>query len=106
MMVKFNCPGCVNGGVLVALKASAPNRFCDGKVLEHRQIQVNPALSILISDEQLYRFFTELAEPLSSGDTPPVPAPEVMRKLFAVAARYQYWIGSPEENASIGILVG
>jgi hypothetical protein len=29
-----------------------------------------------------------------------------MQKLFEVAARYNYWIGSPAENASIGIQVG
>jgi len=63
-------------------------------------------MTVLVSDDQLYRFFRELGEPLAPGDAAPVPTPEVMRKLFEVAARYGYWIGSPEENASIGILLG
>ncbi len=61
------------------------------------------ALTVLISDEQLYRFFKELAEPLASGSGPPPPTPAVMQKLFEVAARYNYWIGTPPENAAIGI---
>jgi quercetin dioxygenase-like cupin family protein len=60
-------------------------------------------MSVLISDEQLYRFFRELAEPLDSTSGPPPPTPEVMQKLFEVAARHDFWIGSPAENAAIGI---
>ena len=63
-------------------------------------------MTVLVSEGQLYRFFRELAEPLDPGTAPPVPKPEIMRKLFEVAARYQYWIGSPSENAAIGINLG
>jgi quercetin dioxygenase-like cupin family protein len=63
-------------------------------------------MTVLVSQGQLYRFFRELAEPLDAGAAPPVPSPEVMQKLFEVAARYHYWIGSPEENAAIGIRLG
>jgi quercetin dioxygenase-like cupin family protein len=63
-------------------------------------------VTVLVSDEQLYRFFGELADPLGPGEAPPVPTPDVMQRLFEVAARYGYWIGSPQDNASIGILVG
>lgn len=63
-------------------------------------------MTILISDEQLYRFFQELADPLDPASGPPPPTPAVMEKLFEVAARYKYWIGSPAENASIGIDLG
>ena len=66
----------------------------------------NPVMTVLVSDGQLYRFFRELAEPLKSGALPPVPTPEVMQRLFKVAARYQYWIGSPSDNAGIGISLG
>jgi hypothetical protein len=63
-------------------------------------------MTVLVSEGQLYRFFRELAELLDPGTAPPVPKPEVMRKLFKVAARYQHWIGSPSENAAIGINLG
>lgn len=43
-------------------------------------------MTVLVSEGQLYRFFRELAEPLDPGTAPPVPKPEVMRKLFEVAS--------------------
>jgi hypothetical protein len=61
------------------------------------------AITVLVSEGQLYRFFRELAQPLDPNAPPPVTNPEVMQKLFEVAARYHYWIGSPSENAAIGI---
>jgi quercetin dioxygenase-like cupin family protein len=62
--------------------------------------------TILVTQEQVYRFFLELGEPLNPGASPAVPTPEVMQHLFEVAARYGYWIGSPSENAAIGISLG
>jgi hypothetical protein len=29
-----------------------------------------------------------------------------MQRLFAVAAKYSYWMGSPEENVAVGIKLG
>jgi hypothetical protein len=62
--------------------------------------------TVLMSEGQLYNFFLELAEPLDPDAPPPVPKPEVIQRLFEVAARYQYWIGSPADNAAIGINLG
>jgi len=63
-------------------------------------------MTVLVSQGQLYRFFRELALPLSPGGTPPAPTPEVMQQLAELAERYCYWIGTPSENAAIGILLG
>lgn len=71
-----------------------------------RNPAANPVMTVLVSEGQLYRFFQELAEPLDPGAQPPVPTPGVMQRLFEVAARYRYWIGSPAENAAIGINLG
>ena len=71
-----------------------------------RNPEATAVSSVLVSGEQLYRFLLELAEPLEAGGSPPVPTPEVMQRLFEVAERYQYWIGSPSENAAIGLTVG
>jgi len=62
--------------------------------------------AILVGDGQLERFFRELAVPLGLGEAPPVPTPEVMQRLFEVASRYEYWIGSLQDNALIGIVLG
>jgi hypothetical protein len=61
---------------------------------------------VSVGERQLYRFFRELAEPLDPNAVPAAPKPEAMQKLFEVAARYEYWIGSPSENAAIGINLG
>jgi quercetin dioxygenase-like cupin family protein len=63
-------------------------------------------MTILISDEQLYRFFSELAEPFDPANGAPPPSPAVMQRLFEVAARYNYWIGTPADNAAIGMHIG
>ena len=59
--------------------------------------------AILVTQEPLYRFFLELREPLQQGASPNVPTPEGMQRLFEVAARHGYWIGSPADNAAAGI---
>jgi quercetin dioxygenase-like cupin family protein len=41
----------------------------------------NPVMTVLVSEDQLYRFFRELAEPLEPGAPSPVPTPEVMQRL-------------------------
>jgi quercetin dioxygenase-like cupin family protein len=64
-----------------------------------------PVITVLISQSKLYRFFRELAQPINPGDQPPRPSPAVMESLFALAARYSFWIGSPSENAAIGLSV-
>jgi quercetin dioxygenase-like cupin family protein len=63
-------------------------------------------MTVLVSEGQIYRFFRELAEPLDPGVLPPIPKPETLQRLFEVAARYRYWIGSASENAAIGINLG
>ena len=65
-----------------------------------------PVTTVLVSERQLYGFFRELAEPLDLNSAPSAPTSEEMQKLFEVAARYEYWIGPPSENAAIGINLG
>jgi hypothetical protein len=64
------------------------------------------AMAVLVTGRELYRFFRELAEPLDPVVTPQAPKPEALQRLFELAARYQYWMGSPSENAAIGIQLG
>ncbi len=64
-----------------------------------------PASTVLVTQDQLYRFFREIGRP-SDGQPGEPPSPEEMQNLFLAAARYSYWMGSPEENAAIGIFLG
>jgi quercetin dioxygenase-like cupin family protein len=61
-----------------------------------------PSTAIAATEHSLYEFFRAIAKPAQQGSTTP-PSPEDMQRLFAVAAKYSYWMGSSEENAAIGI---
>ena len=67
-----------------------------------RNTSSSPATTVLVTQDQLYGFFREVSKPLDDQPSAP-PSPEEMQRLFVAAARYAYWMGSPEENAAIGI---
>jgi quercetin dioxygenase-like cupin family protein len=71
-----------------------------------RNTSSTPTTVILVTQDELYNFFRLLAKPFEAGQMPAPPSPEDMLQLFAAAAKYRYWTGSPEENATIGIFLG
>ena len=71
-----------------------------------RNISSMPTTVILVAPEELYNFFRSIAQPFEAGRMPAPPSPEDLQQLFAAAAKYHYWMGSPEENAAIGISLG
>lgn len=68
-----------------------------------RNTCASPTTSIIVSKQELYSFFRELAQPFDPTSPPEPPSPEAMQQLFQVAEKYKYWLGSPDENAAIGI---
>ncbi len=64
-----------------------------------------PATTVLVTQDELYGFFREIAKP-SYGQPPQPPSPEEVQKLFTAAGKYHYWMGSQADNAAIGILLG
>ena len=66
-----------------------------------------PVTLAVVTKSKLYAFFRELAKPfdpnLHPGLHPAPPTAEEIQALFAVAAKYGYWLASPEENAAIGL---
>jgi quercetin dioxygenase-like cupin family protein len=60
-----------------------------------------PVIDLIIATRRLGRFFEEIGRPIEGTAT--APAPEDFARLVAVAGRYGYWLGSPEENAAVGI---
>jgi quercetin dioxygenase-like cupin family protein len=71
-----------------------------------RNTSSTPTSVILVTQDELYNFFRSLAKPFEAGQMPAPPSPEDMLQLFAAAAKYRYWMGSPGENATIGIVLG
>ena len=68
-----------------------------------RNTSSRPAITVLVTKSDLYKFFREVAKPVDPNRRPAPPTPDVVRELFAVSARYGFWMGSPEENAAIGL---
>ena len=68
-----------------------------------RNTSPSPITSIIVSKQELYSFFRELARPFDPNRLPVPPTPEEMQQLFSVAEKYEYWLASPDENAAIGI---
>jgi quercetin dioxygenase-like cupin family protein len=62
-----------------------------------------PATLALVTTSRMYEFFGEVSKPFDPNRRPAPPTPEEMKKFFATVVRYGYWMGSPEENAAIGI---
>jgi quercetin dioxygenase-like cupin family protein len=62
-----------------------------------------PATAIVVTTSKLYSFFQEVSKPVDRDLVATPPTREEIQKLIATAARYGYWMGSPEENAAIGL---
>lgn len=65
----------------------------------HRNVSDEPAVELVITTARLGRFFQEVAR---IGVTHP-PTPIELAEFVAVATRYGYDLGTPEQNAAIGI---
>jgi hypothetical protein len=53
-----------------------------------------PVTLALVTKSELYSFFRELARPFSPNQPAAARTPETMQQLFAVAAKYGYWLAS------------
>jgi quercetin dioxygenase-like cupin family protein len=68
-----------------------------------RNVAAEPAVQLLTVTARLGRFFHEIGRPIRPGTAPSAPTPEELQHFAAVAGRYSYWLGSPEENAAVGL---
>jgi quercetin dioxygenase-like cupin family protein len=57
---------------------------------------------LIVTTPRLGKFFQEIARPVAPGDHVS-PSPGQLQHFMKVAARYNHWLASPDENASIGI---
>jgi quercetin dioxygenase-like cupin family protein len=67
----------------------------------HRNTSADPAVDLMITTARLGRFFAEAGRPVTGPPSP--PAPGDVARFTAVAARYGHTLGTPEENAAVGI---
>ncbi|MGO4270996.1 hypothetical protein AB4Z22_14300 [Paenibacillus sp. TAF58] len=60
---------------------------------------------LVASTAKMGEFFNEISRPADTIPPGP-PSPEVLHHFVEVAIAYGYWLGTPDDNASIGILLG
>jgi quercetin dioxygenase-like cupin family protein len=64
-----------------------------------------PVVQLITTTPKLGRFFQETGKPANPGAPPQPPTPDEIQRFIRVSADYGYWLGSPAENAEIGIAV-
>jgi quercetin dioxygenase-like cupin family protein len=62
-----------------------------------------PAVSLVTTTANLGHFFEEIGRPVTAGGQVAPPTPEELQRFVGIAIQHHYWMGSPEENAAIGI---
>jgi quercetin dioxygenase-like cupin family protein len=65
----------------------------------HRNVSDEPAVELVVTTARLGRFFQEVAR----SDTGQPPTPAELAEFVAVATRYGYNLGTPEQNAAVGL---
>jgi quercetin dioxygenase-like cupin family protein len=72
-----------------------------GNLHAHRNVSDQPAVDLVITSTRLGQFFHELARP-DVGLREPL-SPEDLGQLLTLSAKYGYLLGTPEQNAAVGI---
>jgi quercetin dioxygenase-like cupin family protein len=67
----------------------------------HRNVLGEPAVDLITTTARLGKFFQEAGRPVTGSPQPPTP--DEIGRFIAVAGKYGYWLGSPEDNAAVGI---
>jgi quercetin dioxygenase-like cupin family protein len=104
----------VSGGVQVASQREGKFEWLDVRPGEFVHVPSNarhawrntssePAVQLITTTPKLGRFFQEVGRPVTPGTPLLPPTPDDLQHFMRIAAKYNYWLGSPAENASIGI---
>lgn len=64
-----------------------------------------PVLALITCTAKLGRALREMAKITSQNETQ-FPSPAAIQRIVEISERYGYWLGSPEENAAVGIALG
>jgi quercetin dioxygenase-like cupin family protein len=67
----------------------------------HRNVTSLPAVDLIITTTRMGNFFKEIGRPVTGSPQPPTP--EALAHFIATAEKYGYKLGTPEENAAVGI---
>jgi quercetin dioxygenase-like cupin family protein len=70
-----------------------------------RNVSSAPVYVLFVTTMRLGRFFCEVGRPVATVPLGP-PTPADLRRFFEISHAYGHWLGSPEDNAAIGISLG
>jgi quercetin dioxygenase-like cupin family protein len=85
----------VKSGDFVQIPGGAKHAF--------RNTSNEPVMQLITTTPKLGRFFREIGRPVTPGEPERPPTPDELQHFARVADAYQHWLGSPAENAAIGI---
>jgi uncharacterized RmlC-like cupin family protein len=68
-----------------------------------RNITDEPAVALIITSARMGRFLQAIGRPVADAAVPPTPAE--LAHFADVAVAYGYILGTPEENATVGITI-
>jgi quercetin dioxygenase-like cupin family protein len=64
-----------------------------------------PVNCLITTTPEIGRFFLDVGQPVVAGAQPRQPTPEELDRFAQVAVQYEHWLGSPAENAAVGIFI-
>src|ERR1700754_4077074 len=67
----------------------------------HRNVTDEPAVDLIVTTARLGQFFVEVGRPVTDALAPPTA--EEVANFVAVSEKYGYVLGTPDENAAVGI---
>ena len=67
----------------------------------HRNVSDEPLVELVITTARLGNWFEEVGTPATGAPRP--PAAGDLERFLAASGRYGYWLGSPEDNAAVGL---
>jgi quercetin dioxygenase-like cupin family protein len=70
-----------------------------------RNTSSEPAVQLITTTPKLGRFFQQIGRPVRAGAPLAPPTFDDLQHFMRVAAKYNYWLGSPAENAAIGLVL-
>jgi quercetin dioxygenase-like cupin family protein len=65
-----------------------------------------PVEGVITTTARIGKFFQEVRKPVIDVKPLSPPMREELQHFMQVAAKYGHWLGSPEENAAVGISIG
>lgn len=67
----------------------------------HRNVSGEPLIELVITTARLGKWFEEAGTPGPAVRQPPTT--DDLARFLAVSEKFGYWLGTPEENAAVGI---